>query len=109
MSSTTYALNGAIASRVKPCLDFVFIEKLTDERSKGGIILVEHKDNSVPTERGRILAVGEGRWEAGIFIKVELKVGAEILFQSYPAGCDLKENGKQYTLISARQVSAVLA
>lgn len=108
MSSTTYAVDGEIVSRVRPCLDQVLIEKLRPEKSKGGIILVEGNVSSMPTERGRILKVGPGRYENGQFIEMSLKEHQECLYHAFPSGVEICEGGKKYLIIQEKQVVAIL-
>jgi chaperonin GroES len=109
MASTTHVYNAKLVERIKPQRDQVLIEKIVETVTKSGIVLPHAGGkNDVPTERGTILAVGPGVWETGHFVAVTLEAGQEVMFHAYPAGCEIKENGKEYTLIAARQVVAVL-
>ena len=109
MASTTHVLMGNIVERLIPKRDNVLIQKIVETQTKSGIILpTAGNKNDVPSERGKILLVGPGAWEYGVFVKVDLTVGQECMFHSYPAGVIVKEQGVEYTLIAARQVVAVL-
>lgn len=109
MASTTHVLADKIVHRIEPCLDQVLLRKVKETKSAGGIFLpANHNKNDVPTERGEVIAVGPGRYESGVMIPMHLKPGQSVMFQSYPAGCEIKENGEEYTLISSRQVACII-
>jgi chaperonin GroES len=97
-------------TKVKPNMDHVLLEKQIEEKSDGGILLPRASSpNSLPTERGKVIAVGPGKWEYGKFVETTLKVGQVVLYHNYPSGVELKEGGKEYTLIREVQVAGVVA
>jgi chaperonin GroES len=94
---------------IEALMDQVVIEPRIDKVSKGGIILVEKDDNRIPSSEGTVVAVGPGKWESGIFVKTNVKVGSRVLYHNYPSGVKYVTDEKRaLTIIQERQIVAVL-
>jgi len=63
---------------------------------KGGIVLPDNQKER-PLE-GRVMAVGPGRYELGVFIPLECVVGDQVLFGKY-AGTEMTVDGVEYKLM----------
>lgn len=95
---------------IKALQDQVVIEPKKDEKSAGGIILTTPQPKGVNSWEGTVVDVGPGKWESGKFVETTLKVGARVLYHTYPTGCDYEtsDRKKKYVIVSERQVVAVL-
>lgn len=110
MASKYHAINGEMVKRIQPRNDQVLIQKLVEKKSAGGIILPNAGGkNDLPTEHGRVIAAGRGVFhQSGKFIEIDLKPGDEVMFQAFPSGVEILQDGEEYLLIGERQVVAKL-
>ena len=93
---------------IKPLQDRVVIEALAkDEVTKSGIVLPDTAKEK--PQEGKVVAVGAGKVaDNGERIAPEVKVGDKDIFSKY-AGTEVKVDGKEYLILSERDVLAVLA
>ena len=54
-----------------------------------------------------MLAVGSGRYEDGNRVPLEVAVGDEVLYSKY-GGTEVKVDGQEYLILSARDILAVI-
>lgn len=83
--------------KVKPLGDRILIKELDKEtggETKSGIIIPETVTEDKGSKKGKVVAVGEGRYDDGKLIPVKVKVGQTVLFQW---GDMLKIDGKNIT------------
>jgi chaperonin GroES len=59
-----------------------------------------------PTE-GEVIAVGPGKFEDGGRVPMDVKPGDKVIFSKY-GGTEVKVEGQEYLLLSARDVLAVI-
>lgn len=91
---------------LKPLRDYVVLEKAKEEeKTKSGIILTEQPKEE--PGKGIVVAVGPGKTENGAVIPVELKVGQKVIYKKY-SGTEIKENQKEYLLIEAENILAIV-
>jgi chaperonin GroES len=57
-------------------------------------------------QRGRVLAVGEGRWEEGKRLPLEVKEGDEVVYSKY-GGTEIKVDGNEYLILRESDILAV--
>ena len=81
------------------------------------IVVPIHKDSTtasgivIPTQaqerpsRASVLAVGDGRWENGVRIPLDVQVGDEIIFSQY-SGTEIEVDGDTYLLLREGDVMA---
>ncbi len=93
-------------SELLPCNDFILVKPQVDEKSKGGIVLVQSEKTQRP-DKGEILAVGPGKYVNGLLEPMRLKPGQVILFQQYPF-FEFHDKGERVLLVRELQVCAVL-
>src|SRR3989344_6560213 len=82
-----------------PLGDRVLVKPLVSETKKtdSGIIIPETVDKEKP-EQGKVIAVGEGRYEDGKLVPMRVKKGQKIVFSKY--GYDeIKINGEEFYII----------
>ena len=92
---------------IDPVNDFILIDPIVDEKTKGGILLPGNTEKSERPDKGEILAVGPGKYVNGLLEPMRLKKGQVILFQQYPF-FEFFEEGHRVLLIRELQVCAVL-
>ena len=91
---------------IKPIGDRVLVEPLEEEVSKVGSLYVPDTAKEKP-QRGKIVAVGEGRFEGKDLIPMRVKVGDKVLFGKY-AGVELKYEDKDYLILNEHDILVVI-
>ena len=94
---------------LQPLDDRVLVkpEEIEDKKSPGGIIIPDTAQKEKP-ERGRVVAVGQGkRGDDNEIIPVSVKVGDTVMFSKY--GYDeVKIDDEEYYIISESNILAVI-
>ena len=93
---------------IRPLSNRVLVKRLEEEMQKtaGGIIVPDTAKEK--PQRGKIVAVGPGRLtDEGERIKVEVKVGDEILFGKW-SGSEITIDGDKYLFMKDDDILAVL-
>ena len=91
---------------LKPVGDRIVIEvKQKEEKTESGIFLPDTAKEK-PLE-GKVIAVGEGRWENGKRIPPEVKVGDTVIYSKY-AGTEVKVQDKEYLIVRENDILAVV-
>lgn len=90
---------------LKPLHNNVVLEKEEKEaRTQSGIILSEKKDDQ---QVGRVVAVGEGKYYNGTFVKTTVKVGDRVVFKKYGT-TEVELDKKEYLILSEDDILAVV-
>lgn len=92
--------------KIKPLRDQVLIEPLKEEVKRGGIILPDTVTKERP-EQGKVVAVGEGRWEDGKLVKPVVKKGDVVLFTKYGPN-QIKIDEKEYLIAKEEDILAIV-
>jgi chaperonin GroES len=97
----------SVASQLKPLGDRVVVKPAgREETTKSGIVLPDTAKEK--PQRGTILAAGEGRRDDdGDRIKMDVKVGDEVLFAKY-AGTEFKLEDEDLLILSEKDILAVI-
>lgn len=91
---------------VKPLGDRVVVEVAEEESvTASGLVLVDTAKEK--PQRGTILAVGDGRWEDGNRIPLDVTVGDEVLYSKY-GGTEIKLDGTEYLILRESDLLAVV-
>jgi len=93
---------------IKPLSNRVLVKRLEEQMQKtaGGIIVPDTAKEK--PQRGKVVAIGPGRLtDEGERIKVEVKVGAEILFGKW-SGSEITIDGDEYLFMKDDDILAVL-
>jgi len=93
--------------KIRPLSDKVLVERVEAEaKTAGGIVLPDTAKEK--PQRGKIVAVGEGKLlEDGTRKAVQVKKGDLVLFTSY-AGTEIKVDGKEYLIMDETDIMAVI-
>ncbi|GBF49743.1 chaperonin Cpn10 [Leptospira ryugenii] len=92
---------------IKPLGDRVVIEPKSEAEEKIGSIIVPDTAKEKPQE-GKVTAVGQGRYEDGKLVPLEVKVGDTVLYGKY-SGTEIKQGGKDYLIIRENDILAVVS
>ena len=93
---------------IKPLSNRVLVKRLEEEMQKtaGGIIVPDSAKEK--PQRGKVVAVGPGRLtDEGERVKVEVKVGNEILFGKW-SGSEITVDGEEYLFMKDDDILAIL-
>jgi chaperonin GroES len=89
---------------LKPLGDRLIVEVLEEEQTTASGIVIPDSAKEKP-QRGKVLAVGKGRYEDGQLIALDVEVGNEIVFSKY-GGTDIKVAGAEYLILRESDVLA---
>lgn len=92
---------------LKPLGDKVIVEVLSaEEKTKGGIILPDTAKEK--PQEAKVIAVGSGKTlENGKVVAPEVKTGDIVIFGKY-SGSEVKVNDKEYLIIDADDILAIV-
>lgn len=93
---------------LKPLADHIVVElTVKEEKTSSGIYLPDTASKEKP-QTGKVVAVGAGKvLDNGTRVAPEVKAGDEVVFAKY-SGTEFKYDGKDYLILSERDVLAVL-
>src|SRR5918999_4358091 len=97
----------ATKTSLKPLEDRILIRPEEGEETTASGIVIPDTAKEKPQE-GTVLAVGPGkRSETGDLIPMEVKEGDKIIYSKY-GGTEIKVDGEELLILSARDVLAIL-
>jgi chaperonin GroES len=98
----------ATSSRVaiRPLEDRIVVQAVEAETTTASGLVIPDTAKEKPQE-GIVLAIGPGRFEDGQRIPLDVKEGDRVLYSKY-GGTEIKYNGEEYLVLSARDVLAVI-
>jgi len=92
---------------LKPLGDRLVVESVEQAQTTTGGVILPDTAKEKPQE-GMVLAVGPGRkTDKGDVIPIELKAGDRIIYSKY-SGSEIKLEGKEYLIISEKDVLAIV-
>jgi chaperonin GroES len=91
----------------KPLGDRVVVEHVEQaDKTAGGVFLPDTAKEK--PQEGKVIAIGSGRTlDNGSKVPMEVKVGDRILYSKY-SGSEVKLEGKEYLIISEKDILAIL-
>jgi chaperonin GroES len=92
---------------LQPLEDRVVVKPSEEEETTASGIVIPDTAKERPQE-GAVIAVGPGRFEEGNRIPMDVKVGDKVIYSKY-GGTEVKVEGEEYLILSARDVLAVVA
>jgi chaperonin GroES len=98
----------ATTSRVaiRPLEDRIVVQAVEAETTTASGLVIPDTAKEKPQE-GIVLAIGPGRFEDGQRVPLDVKEGDRVLYSKY-GGTEVKYNGEEYLVLSARDVLAVI-
>ena len=91
---------------IKPLEDRIVVQTNEAETTTASGIVIPETAKEKPQE-GTVLAVGPGRFENGDRLPLDVSVGDIVLYSKY-GGTEVKYNGEEYLVLSARDVLAII-
>ena len=92
---------------IKPLEDRIVIRQVEAEQTTASGLVIPDTAKEKPQE-GKVLAVGPGRIDDnGQRIPLDVAVGDVVIYSKY-GGTEVKYNGEEYLILSARDVLAVV-
>ena len=97
-------------SRLTPLRDRIVIRPHTEAEmgtTSASVIIIPETVSKERPERGKVIAVGNGRYEDGKLVPVRIKVGETVVFSKY--GFDeVKVDGVEYLIVKEESVLAII-
>jgi chaperonin GroES len=91
---------------LKPLGDNVVVKQADAEQTtKSGFIIPDSAQEK--PQKGTVVAVGEGKFEKGARVPVDVKVGDTVIYSKY-GGTDVKIDDVEYKILHATDIYAVL-
>ena len=96
-----------MAFGLEPLEDRVVVKPLEEEtqRTPTGIIIPDTAKEK--PQEGEVVATGPGRFEDGKRVPLDVKVGDRVIYSKY-GGTEVKVEGEDYLVLSARDLFAVV-
>jgi chaperonin GroES len=91
---------------LKPLEDRIVVKASEEESTTASGIVIPDTAKERPQE-GKVIAVGPGRFEEGNRIPMDVNAGDKVIYSKY-GGTEVKVEGEEYLILSARDVLAVL-
>ena len=90
--------------KLRPLHDRVIVKRVEEEKvSAGGIVI---PDNAAEKPiRGKVLAVGEGRYVDGERVALEVAAGDEVIYSKY-GGTEVRVDGDELLILSEHDILA---
>ncbi len=98
-----------MAVQIKPLEDRILVEVIDAETKTASGLVIPDTAKEEPQE-GKVIAVGSGRFDEDgeKRIPMDIKTGDTVIFSKY-GGTEVSYDGKDYLLLSARDVLAVVS
>ncbi|MGV1004173.1 MAG: co-chaperone GroES [Candidatus Nanopelagicales bacterium] len=97
-----------MAVNIKPLEDRILVQPLDAEQTTASGLVIPDTAKEKPQE-GKVLAVGPGRFDDAGAKRIPLDVAVDdvVVYSKY-GGTEIKYNGEEYLLLSARDVLAIV-
>ena len=110
LSNPNYWKGSIVASvNIKPLEDKILVQANEAETTTASGLVIPDTAKEKPQE-GTVVAVGPGRWDEDGEKRIPLDVseGDTVIYSKY-GGTEIKYNGEEYLILSARDVLAVVS
>jgi chaperonin GroES len=104
--SISFGGQTTVSVSIKPLEDRVLVKPLDAEQTTASGLVIPDTAKEKPQE-GEVLAVGPGRFEEGQRLPLDVNVGDKVVYSKY-GGTEVKYNGEEYLILSARDLLAVV-
>ena len=95
-----------MAIAIKPLEDRIVIKiSEAEEKTASGLVIPDTAKEK--PQEGTVVAVGPGRFDDGVRVPMDIKVGDVVLYSKY-GGTEVKSGGEEYLVLSARDALAIV-
>jgi chaperonin GroES len=101
-----YRRSKTMAISIKPLEDRIVVKTNEAETVTASGLVIPDTAKEKPQE-GVVLAVGPGRFDDGVRVPMDVKVGDVVLYSKY-GGTEIKHNNEEFLVLSARDILAVI-
>lgn len=91
---------------IKPLFDKVVIEQKKQEQTTVSGIVLPGSDKEMPMQ-GKIVAVGPGGMVEGNEVKMEVKVGQDVIYSKY-SGSEIEIDKVKYVILKQSDILAIV-
>jgi len=92
--------------KIQPLADRVVVKPLEQEsKTKSGIIIPDTAKEK--SHKGKVIAVGKGKYEDGKLVPLSLKLGDIVLYKEY-GGDELKLDGEEVIILKEEDILAII-
>jgi chaperonin GroES len=97
-----------VSVNIKPLEDRILVQTLEAEQTTASGLVIPDTAKEKPQE-GTVIATGPGRFDEDgeKRIPLDVKVGDIVIYSKY-GGTEVKNNGQEYLLLSARDILAIV-
>jgi chaperonin GroES len=92
--------------KLKPLEDRIVVKPSEGEETTSSGLVIPDTAKEKPVE-GSVVAVGPGRFEEGTRVPLDVNTGDTVIYSKY-GGTEVKVDGDEYLILSARDVLAVV-
>jgi chaperonin GroES len=90
---------------LKPLEDRIVVKAIDADQTTASGLVIPDTAKEKPVE-GEVVAVGPGRFEDGTRVPLDVAVGDKVIYSKY-GGTEVKVEGEEYLILSARDVLAI--
>ena len=92
--------------KLKPLDDRIVVKASEGDQTTASGLVIPDTAKEKPQE-GTVMAVGPGRFDDGVRVPMDVAVGDKVIYSKY-GGTEVKVEGEEYLILSARDVLATL-
>jgi chaperonin GroES len=92
--------------KLKPLDDRIVVQANEGDQTTASGLVIPDTAKEKPQE-GTVKAVGPGKFEDGVRVPMDVAVGDKVIYSKY-GGTEVKVDGDEYLILSARDVLAIL-
>jgi chaperonin GroES len=96
-----------MAFNLNPLDDRIVVKPSEEEATTASGLVIPDTAKERP-QQGEVIAVGPGKFEDGQRTPMDVAVGDKVIYSKY-GGTEVKVEGEEYLVLSARDVLAVVA
>jgi chaperonin GroES len=91
---------------LKPLGENVVVKQAeAEQKTKSGFIIPDSAQEK--PQKGTVMAVGEGKFDDGVRVPIDVKVGDTVIYSKY-GGTDVKIDEVEYKILKASDIYAVI-
>ncbi len=92
--------------KLRPLDDRIVVKATEGDQTTASGLVIPDTAKEKPQE-GTVMAVGPGKFEDGVRVPMDVAAGDKVIYSKY-GGTEVKVDGDEYLILSARDVLAIL-